>query len=530
MRVALALLAGRAGSSRSRVPRAGGAERARRRCRGEGELIAPGRASLPCTVRTFAVALCLGLMATGAAAAIELEDCQVSGPGGFGRLAARCGTLEVPLNPAEPEGQKIGLFVAVVPALSKVPEPDAFTVIAGGPGQASTEFYVGVAGSFERIRRERDIVLVDQRGTGQSNALECSSEPAGLDTSSPERVREETERCLEQLPSDPRYYTTSVAVRDLELVRAALGYDSWNLYGISYGTRVALHYLRRYPETTRSVVLDGVVPADTVLGPHIAPDAQAALDAIFARCAADPGCSVRFPELPSAFRELLEELRERPVPLNVSDPLDDSPIELLFGVEQLGLAVRLLSYASETASLLPILIWEGRAGKLERLALQALLVARSLDESMSGGMHNSIVCTEDAPFYNGRTVDREALERSYLGALTYELLIELCALWPRGVIDAGFKEPVVSERPVLLLSGENDPITPPASAEQAAATLSNSLHIVGPGQGHGMAPRGCLSRLIAEFVEAGSPTGLDPSCADVLRATPFFVRRTGPEP
>ena len=247
MRVALALLAGRAGSSRSRVPRAGGVERARRRCREEGELIAPGRASLPCTVRTFAVALCLGLMATGAAAAIELEDCQVSGPGGFGRLAARCGTLEVPLNPAEPDGQKIGLFVAVVPALSKVPEPDAFTVI------------VGVAGSFERIRRERDIVLVDQRGTGQSNALECSSESAGLDVSSPERVREETERCLEQLPSDPRYYTTSVAVRDLELVRATLGYNSWNLYGISYGTRVALHYLRRYPETTRSVVLDGVV-------------------------------------------------------------------------------------------------------------------------------------------------------------------------------------------------------------------------------------------------------------------------------
>ena len=397
-----------------------------------------------------------------------------------------------------------------------------------------------------------------QRGTGpvQRASGLFARQSAGLEASSPERVREETERCLEQLPSDPRYFYVGVAgsferirrerdivlvdqrgtgqsnalVRDLELVRAALGYSSWNLYGISYGTRVALHYLRRYPETTRSVVLDGVVPADTVLGPHIAPDAQAALDAIFARCAADPGCSARFPELPLAFRELLEELRERPVPLNVADPLDDSPIELLFGVEQLGLAVRLLSYASETASLLPILIWEGRAGNLERLALQALLVARSLDESMSGGMHNAIVCTEDAPFYNGRTVDREALERSYLGAVAYDLLIELCALWPRGVIDAGFKEPVVSERPVLLLSGENDPITPPASAEQAAATLSNSLHIVGPGQGHGMAPRGCLSRLIAEFVEAGSPTELDPSCADVLRATPFFVRRTGPEP
>ena len=481
-------------------------------------------------MRTFAVALCLVLVVTGAAAALELEDCQLAGPGGFGRLAARCGTLEVPEDPAEPEGRKIGLFVAVLPALSKVAEPDAFTVIAGGPGQASTEFFVSVAGSFERIRRERDIVLIDQRGTGKSNALDCSSDSQGLETPSPERVREETTACLEQLPSDPRFYTTSVAVRDLDLVRAALGYSSWNLYGISYGTRVALHHLRRYPETTRSVVLDGVVPADTVLGPDISPDAQAALDAIFERCAADPGCSASFPELRDAFRELLQELRERPVPVEVADPLDGTPIELVVGVEQLGLAVRLLSYAPETAALLPILIWEGRAGNLERLALQALLVARTLDDSMSGGMHNAIVCTEDAPFYDDRHVDREALQGSYLGALGYELLIEVCTLWPAGVIDDGFKEPVVSGRPVLLLSGENDPITPPANAEHAAATLSNSLHVVGAGQGHGMAPRGCLKRLIAEFVEAGSPAELDPACVDVLKGAPFFLRLTGPEP
>ena len=482
------------------------------------------------TVRTLAVAVWLGLLASGAPAAVELEDCQLAGPGGFGRLPARCGTLTVAENPALPDGRKIELFVAVLPALSKVAEPDAFTVIAGGPGQASTEFYVSVAGSFEPILRERDIVLVDQRGTGRSNALECSSESSGLENSSPERVREETARCLEQLASDPRYYTTSLAVRDLDLVREALGYQSWNLYGVSYGTRVALHYLRRYPDSTRSVVLDGVVPADAVLGPNISLDAQAALDAIFERCAADPDCSARFPELRLAFRELLDELRERPVPMEVADPLDGTPIELLFGVEQLGLAIRLLSYAPETASLLPILIWEGREGQLERLALQTLLVARTLGESMSGGMHNAVVCTEDAPFYREETIDRDALERSYLGAVGYELLIELCALWPRGLIDPGFKEPVVSDRPVLLLSGENDPITPPANAEQAAATLSNSLHIVGRGQGHGMAPRGCLKRLIAEFVEAASQAELDPSCAEVLKAAPFFLSLTGPGP
>ena len=217
--------------------------------------------------------------------------------------------------------------------------------------------------------------------------------------------------------------------------------------------------------------------------------------------------------------------------LTIEDPLEGEPVEVLFGPEQLGLAIRLLSYTPASTSLLPILIWEATAtGKLERLASQALFVAQALGETMSEGMHNSVICTEDVPFYAGLQVDREAMMQDYLGSRGYDLLVQICELWPRGTIDPDFKTPVVSDRPVLLLSGAIDPVTPPANGERAAATLSNSLHIIGPGQGHGLAPRGCVKRLIAEFVEAGSVADLDPSCVDVLEAAPFFVRLSGPEP
>lgn len=467
------------------------------------------------------------------ASAIELQDCQLAGPGGLGRVSARCGTLRVAEDPDAPDGSGIELFVAVVPALSRKPRPDAFTVIAGGPGQASSEFYVNVANAFRAIRRERDIVLVDQRGTGKSNALVCPERdegPAPWESPSVEGLRESVQRCLAQLPGDPRFYTTSLAVRDLDAVRKALGYTAWNLYGVSYGTRVALHHLRRYPETTRTVVLDGVAPADVPLGPEISRDAQAALDALLRRCSADAACAERFPALGRAFETLQTRVRERPESLVLDDPLVGDPLELVFGPDQLGLAVRLLSYAPESAALLPILIWDAANGRLERLAAQTVLAARSLGESMSEGMHNAVVCTEDVPFYMERDVDRDAMRGDYLGTRSYDLLLEICASWPRGAIDPDFKDPVVSERPVLLLSGELDPVTPPANGERAAATLANSLHVIGPGQGHGLATRGCVNRLIAEFVEAGSVSGLDASCVRTLEPAPFFVRLSGPEP
>ena len=223
--------------------------------------------------------------------ALELTPCRLDGGAGQPRISASCGHLSVAENPAAPQGRTVELFVARVAARSPNPRPDPFTILAGGPGQSAIDLYTILAPAFSFIRRDRDILLVDQRGTGRSHPLDCPAGP-GVDLETAERsvLLELINRCLSTLENDPRFFTTSVAVRDLDQVRAALGIPTWNLYGVSYGTRVAQHYLRRYPERARSLILDGVVPADLALGPEIAIHAQAALEQMFSRCEASTAC------------------------------------------------------------------------------------------------------------------------------------------------------------------------------------------------------------------------------------------------
>jgi pimeloyl-ACP methyl ester carboxylesterase len=465
-------------------------------------------------------------------ATIELEDCRLRGTAGLSSIAAQCGTLSVPENPAAPDGRRIDLHVARVRALSLDPPDDALTVLAGGPGQAATEFYADYAGAFEAVRRRRDILLVDQRGTGRSNALECPAQEAlDDDDLSPEAIRAATAECLAGLDGDPRFYTTSVAVADLELARAALGYQTLDLYGISYGTRVAQHYLRRFPARTRTVILDGVVPMDLALGPDISPDAQAALDNLFARCTAEPDCAKHFPDLDAAFDSIRSLLARSPVPVSLAHPVTAMPLDTEFSAQDLAIAVRLLSYTSETMSLLPLLLHHAYHERdFAPLAAQVQMVTERLTQSLSHGMHNAIVCTEDVPFYDPSQIDRAALEATYLGAAQLDALVEICRLWPAGVIDDDFKSPVASGKPVLLLSGAADPVTPPVNAQRVRRHLDNALDIVAAGQGHGVAAAGCIPRLMARFIEQGSIAGIDRACVADIRPAPFFTGFTGPAP
>lgn len=467
-----------------------------------------------------------------ASASLRLEDCTLRGASGLTAVAARCGSLSVPENPAEPDGRHIELFIARVRALSLDPPGDALTVIAGGPGQASSEFFADYAGAFEAVRRERDILLVDQRGTGRSNALDCpAQQELESEDYTPAVMRAATRECLAGLTGDPRFYTTSVAVGDLNRVRAALGYSKLNLYGVSYGTRVAQHYLRRFPERTRSVILDGVVPMDTALGPEISLDAQAALENIFRRCAADEACAKHFPDLATAFATMRDRLDTSPVQVELPDPVTALPRRTDFSAQDLAVAVRLLSYTSESVSFLPLLLHHAfHRQDFVPLAAQVLMVSEQLEESLSYGMHNAVVCTEDVPFYDPGAIDREALEGTYLGASQLDALLEICALWPAGVIDEGFKSPVASDKPVLLLSGTADPVTPPANARHVVQHLENALAIEVEGQGHGVAPLGCVPRLMAKFVAQASVEALDTDCVENLRPAPFFISFTGPAP
>jgi pimeloyl-ACP methyl ester carboxylesterase len=435
---------------------------------------------------------------------------------------AHCGMLDVPLDPAAPDGPTIAIFVARLGGFSPEPRPDPLLLISGGPGQSTVDFYLQLRGAFELARRDRDIILVDQRGTGRSaEGFACEvPDDLSLDTAGPDELNRVIDACVAELDHDPRFYTTSVAVQDLERVRAALGIEQWNVYGVSYGTRVAQHYLRRFPERVRSVVLDGVVPPPLALGPDVAREAQRALEQIFARCAAEPQCGARFAALPQLFGEVLARLDA-----GVADETDPPPISAL----ELRTLVRFMSYSAATVALLPVLISEAHAGNYAPLAGQARTLLRELPESLSFPMSNSVMCAEDAPFVTATATG--GLEATYLGTGIMDGIALICGRWPVGPVDADLKTAVVSDTPVLLLSGEYDPITPPAYAERVKAEgLSNSVHVIGRGQGHGLVGIGCVPRLLRSFLEQPDPALLDASCLLREPPTPFFLSLLGPSP
>ena len=479
----------------------------------------------------LALAALLPLPDAHGAQALTFSPCQLEHPLRLRTLAAECAELWVPEQPGFRASRSIPLRIARLRAVSRRSLKEPLVVLAGGPGLAATTFYASVEPAFEPIRRERDIVLIDQRGTGGSNALSCALDEDMLYRAGAPELRAQTERCLRVLAQSANvaWYTTSLAVSDLERVRVALGYEQIDLYGSSYGTRVAQQYLRRFPQRVRAVILDGVVPPQLALGPATALDAEAALQNIFARCARLPACREQFGDPAESYRAVREHLARAPVAVSIPDPTSGDPQSLQFGPYHLATVLRLASYAPEEAALLPLLLHQAARGNYAALAAQFLLVTRAYEDVLAFGMHNSVVCTEDVPFY-GDAIDRARLAATYLGTSQLDGLLAICSVWPRGPIDADLHAQLHSDTPVLLLSGSDDPVTPPRYAEQARAGLTHSLHIVLQGFGHGQLLAPCVDRLMASFLERGTVAGLDTSC--IRDATPlaFFVSPAGPSP
>jgi pimeloyl-ACP methyl ester carboxylesterase len=460
------------------------------------------------------------------------QPCRLENPSGLNSVAARCGYLEVAENPDAPSGAKIRLHVAVIAALRSQPAAEPLFIVAGGPGSAASQFYAATAPAFERIRRERDLVIVDQRGTGLSNPLDCDF-PEDFDVSqlALDRLRALIKGCREQLKAHQlEYYTTSIAVRDLDQVRAALGYERIALYGVSYGTRVVEHYARRFADHTRVVILDGAIVPEAPVGPAIAIDAQSTLDRIFLACEHDHDCTQKFPNLGPRFAILLDAITRKPSGLEFADPVTGRSEHLEVTRDYIVAAVRLLSYNSQTISLLPLLLDEAARGNLSPLVAQAVMTTRALTDQLSIGMHNSVVCAEDVPFYADAKIDRDTLARTYIGTNQVDGLIEICKIWPRGVADPDLHAPLRSKVPALVLSGELDPVTPPANGARTAQEFGDSLHIVAAGQGHGQLATGCVPRLMAQFIEAGTTRDFDASCAKAIVGLPFFLNFSGPAP
>ncbi len=460
---------------------------------------------------------------------LEFKACELAQRRSAATTAASCATLDVAENRADPQGRTISLGLALI--RSTEPADDDFIVfLAGGPGQSAIESWPQVAAGLEPARKRRHVLLLDQRGTGRSNALACPDAPDddALVEFDLELLRERTKACLDAVAghADPRFYTTSEAVADLEALRQALGAPRLDLVGVSYGTRVAQQYYKRHPEGVRSIVLDSPVPNELVLGGEFAGNLDRALKAQFADCAADPACSKAFPDPYARLLALREDLRARPRVVGYPDPVTFERVERRLDGFGLAGLVRLYAYTPETAALIPLVVEQALAGNDAPLMGQVHLITDSLAELAGSGMQLSVVCAEDSDRLAADPADEDTL----LGSLLVDVMRTQCAIWPRGERPTGFNDAVAGDVPVLVLAGELDPVTPPRYGEQIVKNLGNARLVVARGQGHSILGRGCLPKVVAGFLDTLQAATLDVSCSERFGPVPHFIDFNGAAP
>ncbi len=441
---------------------------------------------------------------------------------------AMCGSVRRPLDPAQPDGPAIDVHYAVLPSLAQNKRADPVFFFAGGPGQSAIDLAGSVSRLLGRVSNRRDIVLIDQRGTGRSAPLKC------LDESPMRPLREQVDMarqstaladCRERLRALPhgdlRHFTTWVAVQDAEAVRQALGAGSVNLVGASYGTRAALEYQRQFPTRVRRAVLDGVAPPDMVLPVASSTDNQAALDALWAACEAEAACRGRFPALRESWRRLLDSLPREAV---VAHPMTGHSETLVFTRAMVLGLVRQPLYSPVLASALPLAVSEAADGRFGALVgLGTALGGGRRGQGVAAGMHFSVICAEDLP----RAAAAADPTGADFGDSFTVLYQRVCADWPRGDVPAAFYTVPPAPAPALLLSGAIDPATPPRHAARLAQALgAKAVHVVVPNAGHGVMAIGCLRDVVFRFINAADDAAalrVDAGCAASVPRPPAFV-------
>jgi pimeloyl-ACP methyl ester carboxylesterase len=477
-------------------------------------------------IRLVPLAALLALPAAAQAPSLALGPCTAAAD--YPR-EARCGTLQVPENRAQPGGRQLSLHVVVIPATSGAPAREAITFFGGGPGQAATDFAGGMPELFAPARADRDLLFVDQRGTGRSSPLECHfRDPANLQSYldhfiPPERAAQ----CRDSLmrTADLSRYGFPELAHDVEAVRAALGYERMDLWGGSYGTRGALMYHRMYPQRVRSMVLQGLVPPAFLQPADYATDLEAALGGLMGYCRADAACNAAFPNAAREVRAVAERLRAQPATAEVLDAPSGQRVRLTLRHGTFAETIRRMLYNPTGANRIPYVVHQAYEGDY-RPMLREVLADRRVMEQSSWGLYLSIICSEDMPFIDAAAVAAQN-GRTLLGDYRYRQQADACRGWPTYTPPPGYHQQVRSDVPTLLLSGELDPVTPPRWGTMAAQALSNALHVIVPGGAHGyggMPGIGCVDSLMVRFVVQGSAQGLDAaSCVGRIRRPPFLT-------
>jgi pimeloyl-ACP methyl ester carboxylesterase len=455
---------------------------------------------------------------------LALKECRVPKVD----TAVKCGTLEVFENRETKAGRKIPINIVVLPASARVKEPDPVFLFAGGPGQAAGDLAPQALAILGPLNTKRDIVLIDQRGTGKSNLLQCKMpEDETLDMTDLEKRRQITVKliaeCRDELSkkADLTQYGTTTAMMDYDEVRAALGAERINLWGGSYGTRSSMEYLRRYPDRVRTVTIDGVAPPSMPLPAFFARDAGAALEAMFTSCEKNKECSTRYPNLRATLATLQDDLRKNPRTLKVKHPLTGVPRDMVASEMSVMSSIFSALYVPQLAALVPEAI--NAASKSDFAPLYALTggMTEGLSDSISFGMRLSVMCGEDLPRVTPALREQSAALKPFGDMFNREFGLA-CESWPKGKVLPDFFTPVTSDKPVLIYSGGLDPVTPPSWGEEAKKTLSNSVHFVAPNIGHGVSHHACAPMITKKFIETASIANLDGKCLEKIPRPTFY--------
>jgi pimeloyl-ACP methyl ester carboxylesterase len=440
-----------------------------------------------------------------------------------------CGTYQVLEDRGDVGGRRIGLKIIRLGPTGSMHVADPLFIVLGGPGSSATASAAGLARQFAAVRTQRPLVLVDQRGTGGSNPLECDLYPGdGVARLVGDLFPSEIVRaCLTKLHglADLRQYSTVRAVEDLEEVRRALGYDRINLYGVSYGTRVVLDFLRRYPESVRSAVLHGVTGPGQLGRYTRSISAQRALDGVLEECLASEGCRSAFPAIREQARTVFDRLDRQPQAVQVLDPAAAKPVQIELDSDLAAEAIRYMLYSGRTAGLVPLVLNEAERGNFEAIAEFAVFGRQHIINGGGNGLYLSVICSEDLAV-GDPSIAGDRARGTFWSEYTYRQLRAVCAYWPRADVPASFHATVTFAGPALVVTGEWDPATPPAQGDEAAAGLPRSTHIVVPHGGHdfeGLTNDTCVYEVVGRFLQHPDPDELDTACIATIERPPFHT-------
>jgi pimeloyl-ACP methyl ester carboxylesterase len=452
---------------------------------------------------------------------LTLENCHLKGI----QSLVQCGKLQVPENYSLPNGEKITVNFAVLPAIDSSQNKTPLMFLAGGPGQAAVELAAHIFTTFNEIRKSHDIILVDQRGTGKSHPLECDdNSTSNVYDIIPENFSEqELKDCLAQFKGDFSQYNSENAIRDFDAVRGALGHNKIHIYGGSYGTRAGLVYMRMFPDSLKSVVLDSVGPIEVPIG-TFGQSAARSFNLLLDSCQNDEHCNAAYPDLATEYKAVVARLETAPVKLEIAHPRLGTKTDFVLSRSKFISNLRLQLYSMQTRTLVPLIIHQAFLGNYQPVI--GLIAMSDGGMGMYVGLTLNIVCNEDLPKITQAMFTADA-DNSFGGNDSHKAWLQACPLWPKYSVDESFYNSVTANIPTLILSGNLDPVTPPSNGEKSAATLPNSHHIVSKNSAHIVASTPCGVDIVNEFLETLDPKGLDESCLAKLKSETFMTHLNG---